>query len=51
MDAMPLAVEEMTRWVTPVTAFMRTANGDTVLNGVEIQAGDSLLLSYVSANP
>jgi len=47
---MPSAVEEMIRWVTPVKAFMRTAAEDTVLHDVSIAAGDSLLLSYASAN-
>jgi cytochrome P450 len=50
MGLMPLAVEEMTRWVTPVTAFMRTATQDTVVRDVAIAAGESVLLSYVSAN-
>jgi cytochrome P450 len=50
MSAMPSAVEEMTRWVTPVTAFMRTAAEDTVVHDVAIAAGESVLLSYVSAN-
>jgi cytochrome P450 len=50
ISAMPLAVEEMTRWVTPVTAFMRTAKEDTVIRDVTIAAGQSVLLSYVSAN-
>ncbi|MGV0837306.1 cytochrome P450 [Mycolicibacterium thermoresistibile] len=47
---MPLAVEEMIRWVTPVKAFMRTAQQDTTVRDVEIKAGESLLLSYVSGN-
>lgn len=47
---LPSAVEEMIRWVTPVKAFMRTAAEDTTVRGVKIDAGDSLLLSYVSAN-
>jgi len=47
---MGLATEEMIRWVTPVKAFMRTANEDTTVRGVPIAAGDSLLLSYVSGN-
>ncbi len=46
----PLAVEEMIRWVTPVKAFMRTAVEDTDVGGVPIAAGESLLLSYVSGN-
>ncbi|MFW6692171.1 cytochrome P450 [Streptomyces sp. MAR4 CNX-425] len=44
------AVEEMTRWVTPVKAFMRTAAEDYVLRDVRIRKGESLLLSYPSAN-
>lgn len=44
------AVGEMTRWVTPVKAFMRTANEDYVLRDVRIRKGESLLLSYPSAN-
>lgn len=47
---MPLAVEEMIRWVTPVKAFMRTAVEDTTVRGVPIAAGESVLLSYVSGN-
>lgn len=47
---MPLAVEEMIRWVTPVKAFMRTAAEDTTVRGVPIAAGESVLLSYVSGN-
>jgi cytochrome P450 len=47
---MPLATEEMIRWVTPVKAFMRTAQEDTTIRGVPIAAGDSVLLSYVSGN-
>lgn len=50
LDLMPLAVEEMIRWVTPVKEFMRTAAEDTVVRGVPIAAGESVLLSYVSAN-
>ena len=47
---MPLATEEMIRWVTPVKEFMRTAAEDTTVRGVPIAAGESVLLSYVSAN-
>ncbi|MGE0215654.1 cytochrome P450 [Mycolicibacterium sp.] len=49
-DLLPLAVEEMIRWVTPVKEFMRTAQRDTVVRGVEIAAGESVLLSYPSGN-
>jgi cytochrome P450 len=49
-DLMPLAVEEMIRWTTPVKEFMRTAQRDYNIRGVRIAAGDSVLLSYVSGN-
>jgi cytochrome P450 len=49
-ELMALATEEMVRWVTPVKEFMRTAQQDTVVRGVPIAAGESVLLSYVSAN-
>ncbi|WP_433143557.1 cytochrome P450 [Actinomadura nitritigenes] len=47
---MPLAVDEMIRWVTPVKEFMRTATRDYDLRGVTIREGDAVLLSYPSAN-
>ncbi|MBB2991576.1 hypothetical protein FHR72_003061 [Mycolicibacterium iranicum] len=49
-ELLPLAVEEMIRWVTPVKEFMRTAQQDTVVRGVPIAAGESVLLSYPSGN-
>ncbi|MGW4365851.1 cytochrome P450 [Nocardia takedensis] len=50
LDLLPQATEEIIRWVTPVKAFMRTAVEDATVNGIHIPAGDSLLLSYASAN-
>ena len=50
MHLMPLATEEMIRWVTPVKEFMRTAREDTTVRGVPIATGESVLLSYASAN-
>jgi cytochrome P450 len=46
----PTAVEEVLRWTTPVTSFMRTAVEDTELGGTAIAAGDPLLLIYAAAN-
>ncbi len=46
----PTAFDEMVRWVSPVKQFMRTATRDTVVRGVPIAAGESVLLSYPSAN-
>ena len=47
---LPTAADEMIRWVTPVKEFMRTASAGTVLGGVPIAKGKSVLLSYPSAN-
>lgn len=47
---LPSAVEEVLRWTTPVTSFLRTAVADIELAGVAITAGDPLLLLYASAN-
>jgi cytochrome P450 len=47
---LPTAVEEVLRWTTPVTSFLRTAVADTTLAGTAIAAGDPLLLLYASAN-
>ena len=44
------ATEEILRWTTPVISFMRTATRDTQIRGVDIAAGDPLLLLYASAN-
>ena len=48
--AVPTAVDEMIRWVSPVKQFMRTATEDSIVRGVPIAAGESVLLSYPSAN-
>jgi cholest-4-en-3-one 26-monooxygenase len=46
----PVAVEEMLRWVTPIKNMNRTATRDTTLRGQKIREGDKLLLLYPSAN-
>jgi cytochrome P450 len=48
--AIPLAVEEMLRWTTPVVAFMRTTTTATELGGQQLDAGDPVLMLYASAN-
>ncbi len=50
MSLMGTATEEIIRWVVPVKEFMRTAQADTEVRGVPIAKGESVLLSYVSAN-
>ena len=44
------AVDEILRWATPVSNFRRTATRDVELHGVHIPEGDSVVLSYASAN-
>jgi cytochrome P450 family 142 subfamily A polypeptide 1 len=46
----PVAVEEMLRWVTPIQNMSRTATRDVELRGQRIEAGDKILLLYPSAN-
>ncbi|MBE1536810.1 cytochrome P450 [Actinomadura algeriensis] len=49
-SGIPVAVEEMLRWVSPIKNMARTATRDTVLDGRDVAAGDTLLLLYPSAN-
>ena len=49
-DLMVNAVDEMIRWTSPVRHFLRYLTEPTTLSGVEIPAGDRVLLSYPSAN-
>lgn len=44
------ATDEMIRWTSPVRHFLRYLTEPATLSGVEIPAGDRLLLSYPSAN-
>ena len=44
------AADEIIRWVTPVKHFMRTATEDYTIRGTTIKKGESVLLSYPSAN-
>lgn len=46
----PNAVEELLRWTTPVTSFMRTATRDTEVGTQAIAEGEPLLLLYAAAN-
>lgn len=46
----PIAVEEMLRWVSPIQNMARTATRDTELRGEKIREGDKLVLLYPSAN-
>ncbi len=46
----PMAVEEILRWTSPVASFLRTAFEDFDLSGTRIRAGDTVGLFYPSAN-
>jgi cytochrome P450 len=48
--ALPSAVEELLRWVTPIMQFRRTATRDTEIGGRHIPAGDKVVVYYTSAN-
>ncbi len=50
LAGVPVAVEEMLRWVTPIQNMNRTATRDVTLHGERIHGGDKLLLLYASAN-
>jgi cholest-4-en-3-one 26-monooxygenase len=47
---LPMAAEEMLRWVSPVMAFRRTAQRDVEVRGQEIREGDRVVIWYASAN-
>ena len=48
--SVPLAIEEMLRWTTPVVAFMRTTTRPVELGGVSLEADEPVLMLYASAN-
>jgi len=49
-ERIPLAVEEMLRWVTPIQNMARTATREVEMRGQTIHEGDKVLLLYPSAN-
>ncbi|WP_067176329.1 cytochrome P450 [Microtetraspora niveoalba] len=49
-ERLPAAVDEIIRWTTPIRHFLRTAQEDAEIREVEIARGDTLMLSYFSAN-
>jgi len=48
--AVPLAVEELIRWVTPLNNMFRIATTDAHVAGTAIAAGDRIALVYPAAN-
>ena len=47
---LPLAVEEMLRWVTPIKDMVRTTTRDVEIDGVLVPEESELMLLYPSAN-
>jgi cytochrome P450 family 142 subfamily A polypeptide 1 len=47
---LPVAVEEMLRWVSPINSMNRTLTRDVVLHGQRMSAGDKVLMLYKAAN-
>ena len=49
-ELIPNFVEETLRYLTPVNNMFRKVKVDTVLGGVELKAGDMMMLKYGSGN-
>jgi cytochrome P450 len=46
----PAAVEELLRWLTPVMVIPRAVKQDVTIGGVELKAGDAVMLAIGAAN-
>jgi cytochrome P450 len=46
----PAAVEELLRWQTPVMAIPRSVKEDVEIGGVQLRAGDAVMLAIGAAN-
>jgi cholest-4-en-3-one 26-monooxygenase len=49
-DIVPDAVEEILRWVSPISHFTRIATEDAKVRGMTIPAGEQVALYFASAN-
>ena len=49
-ELIDLAVDEVVRYVSPVMTFMRTVTEDHTYQGIDLRAGDRVLMLYQSAN-
>ncbi len=49
-ELLATAVDELTRYVSPVMQFRRTATHDTALGDQHIRAGDKVVIWYPAAN-
>jgi cytochrome P450 len=50
LGLLPIAIEEMLRWTSPVIYMRRTATADTELGGRRISAGQKVVMYYGAAN-
>ena len=50
LSLLPVAVEEILRWTSPVTHMARAATRDVELSGQTIRQGDQLIMWYPSVN-
>lgn len=50
MHRLPVAVEELLRWVSPIKNMARTVTRDLELRGRQLHEGDQVMLFYPSAN-
>ena len=46
----PNAVQELVRWQTPLAHMRRTVLEDAEVDGVQMRAGDPVVMWYISAN-
>ncbi len=46
----PAAIEELLRWLTPVMAIPRSVKQDVTIGGIELKAGDGVMLAIGAAN-
>ncbi|MFD4182935.1 cytochrome P450 [Rhodococcus sp. NPDC058514] len=49
-DRPKTAADEIIRWASPITSMQRTALVDTEIGGIEVKAGERVVLLYGSAN-
>jgi cytochrome P450 family 142 subfamily A polypeptide 1 len=49
-SSIPIAVEELLRWITPLNNMFRTVAEETELDGIAMHPGDRIALVYPSAN-
>ncbi|WP_196772707.1 cytochrome P450 [Mycobacterium colombiense] len=50
LSLLPMAIEEMLRWTSPVKNMCRTLTADTTFHGTELAAGEKIMLMFESAN-